>query len=154
MWLPDAHTVRKMASPFLLSWILCLCLVPLWSVGDCLYNDKVGNTNPMDRRVLDFLYNVTYDTYHEHANWTGWNTNSSSDPCVDEWYGITCVYIEEESVYYVSGIDLPNHLLPIRLPGRTDRNETPEVADIKRKLFSVKSSLGNICNAVAGAPGH
>lgn len=73
----------------------------------------LAKTNPMDRQVLDYLYNVTYDTLHEQANWTGWgNSSSPSDPCTDKWYGISCVYIEEESAYYVSGIDLPYHLLP------------------------------------------
>ena len=141
-----------MASRFLLWVLYCNCQVTLWSVGDCSHSDNVANTNPMDRRVLDFLYNVTYDAYHEHANWTGWG-NSSSDPCVDEWYGITCVYLEEDSVYYVSGIDLPNHLLPI-LPDELTEMKHLKLLIFKWQLFSVKSSLRNICNAVAGIPGH
>ena len=128
-----------MASWFLL-WMLC-CQVALWSVGDCSHGDKVADTNPMDRRVLDFLYNVTYDTYHEHANWTGWG-NSSSDPCVDEWYGITCVYLEEDSVYYVSGIDLPDHLLPI-LP-----DELTEMKHLKLLILSGNYFQSNLPSGI------
>ena len=117
-----------------LLWILCLCQVIPWSVGGYLQRDResfVAKTNPFDRMVLDFLYNVTYDTYHEHANWTGWgNSSSTSDPCTDGWYGITCAYIEEESVYYVSGIDLPDHLLPV-LP-----NELTEMKHLKLLVLS------------------
>ena len=69
-----------------------------------------GNTNTLDRKVLDYLYNATYDRGHNDANWTGWgNSTSTSDPCMDHWYGITC--IEEDSVQYVSEIDLSFHQL-------------------------------------------
>ena len=140
-----------MASRFLL-WVLC-CQVTLWSVGNSSHSDKVANTNPMDRRVLDFLYNVTYDTYHEHANWTGWG-NSSSDPCIDEWYGIQYLRIHRRVLRLLCIRDRPAQSSAANLTGRTDRNEVPKVADIKWQLFSVKSSLRNICNAVAGIPGH
>ncbi|XP_065887387.1 uncharacterized protein [Dysidea avara] len=66
-----------------------------------------GKTDPFDRSVLDYIYNATYDRAHRISNWTNWG--NSSDPCTDNWYGITCV--EDQSVYYVSGIDLPHHLL-------------------------------------------
>ena len=65
----------------------------------------------MDKRVLDFYITLC-------MLWTGWGRyDSSSNSCVDEWCGImeiSCLYIEEESVYYVSEINLlkPNHLLP------------------------------------------
>ena len=69
-----------------------------------------GNTNTLDRKVLDYLYNSTYDRGHNYANWTGWgNSTSTSDPCTDHWYGITC--IEDDSVQYVSEIDLSAHEL-------------------------------------------
>ena len=56
------------------------------------------------------MYNATDDRYHNNANWTGWgNSTSTSDPCTDNWYGITC--IEEDSVQYVSEIDLLAHEL-------------------------------------------
>ena len=72
--------------------------------------DAQSKTNPLDRNVLDFIYNTTDDKRHKIYNWTNWgNSNSTSDPCTDNWYGITCV--EDQSVYYVSGISLPKHKL-------------------------------------------
>jgi len=72
--------------------------------------DVESKTNTLDRKVLDYLYNATDDKNHAYANWTGWgNISSTSDPCMDKWYGITC--IEEESIHYVSEIDLPHHYL-------------------------------------------
>ena len=77
------------------------------------FHEKVeveGKTNSLDRKVLDYLYNTTDDKNHAIANWTDWgNSSSTGDPCIDNWYGITCV--EERSVHYVSEIDLPQHLL-------------------------------------------
>ena len=67
-----------------------------------------GTTNILDRKVLDYLYNTTDDKNHAYANWTGWG-NRTRDPCTDNWYGITCV--EEGSIHYVTGIDLPRHYL-------------------------------------------
>ena len=77
-----------------------------------------GKTNSFDRVVLDDIYSATYDTNHTLANWTNWgNSSSTSDPCTDNWYGITCVedQSEDKPVYYVSGIYLPDHSL-FRLP--------------------------------------
>jgi len=71
-------------------------------------------TNPLDRAVLNYIYNATNDRDHSKYNWAGWgNSSSTSDPCVDRWYGITCV--EDQSIYYVTGIYLPDHEL-LRLP--------------------------------------
>jgi len=71
-----------------------------------------GSTNPFDRAVLNYIYNATNDKDHKIYNWTGWgNSSSTSDPCMNNWYGITCV--EDQStnqpIYYVSGIYLPDH---------------------------------------------
>ena len=78
-----------------------LILLLLGQIGE-------STTNTLDRKVLDYLYNATNDRYHNNANWTGWgNSSSTSDPCTDKWYGITCV--EEDSVQYVSEIDLSYH---------------------------------------------
>jgi len=69
-----------------------------------------SKTNTLDRKVLDYLYNATNDRNHDYANWTGWgNSSSTSDPCTDKWYGINCV--EENSIQYVSEIDLSAHEL-------------------------------------------
>ena len=69
-----------------------------------------GKTNTLDRKVLDYLYNATNDRNHCNTLWTGWgNSSSTSDPCTDKWYGITCV--EEDSVQYVSEINLGAHEL-------------------------------------------
>jgi len=73
-------------------------------------SDAQSKTNPLDRNVLDYIYNTTDDKRHKIYNWTNWgNSSSTSDPCTDNWYGITCV--EDQSVYYVSGINLPRHEL-------------------------------------------
>ena len=72
--------------------------------------DAQSKTNPLDRSILDYIYNTTDDKRHKLYNWTNWgNSSSTSDPCMDNWYGITCV--EDQSVYYVSGINLPRHEL-------------------------------------------
>ena len=67
-----------------------------------------GTTNTVDRKVLDYLYNITDDKNHSLADWTGW-VNRTSDPCTNNWYGITCV--EEGSMHYITSIDLPRHFL-------------------------------------------
>ena len=89
-----------------------LCLI-MTRITVALFFEKIDvniKTNVLDRKVLDYLYTTTGDKNHSYANWTGWgNSSSASDPCADKWYGITCV--EEDSVYYVSGIDLPKHVL-------------------------------------------
>ncbi|XP_065887599.1 uncharacterized protein [Dysidea avara] len=96
---------------FLLTW---LAVMLTSCMGNHMYSDQkpLAETNPFDRMVLDYLYKYTYDSRHVVANWTNWgNSSSTSDPCTDNWYGITCV--EDQSVYYVSGIDLPHHLIPV-----------------------------------------
>ena len=97
-----------------------------------LFLGQIGvesKANILDRKVLDYLYNVTSDRYHNTANWTGWgNSSSTSDPCTDKWYGITCV--EEDSVQYVSEIDLSAHEL-FSLP-----EEITEMKYLKTLLLS------------------
>ena len=84
--------------PFIFAWLL---------VGSV---DAQSKTNLQDRKILDYIYNTTEDRNHKIYNWTNWgNSSSKSDPCTDNWYGITCV--EDQSVYYVSGIYLPRHSL-------------------------------------------
>lgn len=92
-------------------------------------NPVESKTNTLDRKVLDYLYNATNDINHNKANWTGWgNSSSSSDPCMDNWYGITC--FEEDSVQYVSEIDLSAHEL-VGLP-----EEIIEMKYLKTLLLS------------------
>lgn len=99
-----------------------LILLLLGQIGE-------STTNILDRKVLDYLYNATNDRYHNNANWTGWgNSSSTSDPCTDKWYGITCV--EEDSVQYVSEIDLSAHEL-LGLP-----EEIVEMKHLKTLLLS------------------
>ena len=84
------------------------CLLVLFQLVFLLSEiDVEGKTIPFDRAVLDYIYKATNDRNHNLV-WTNWG-NSSSDPCTDNWYGITCV--EDQSVYYVSVIYLPDHQL-------------------------------------------
>ncbi|XP_065920628.1 uncharacterized protein [Dysidea avara] len=85
--------------------MILLCSFVALFVGSINAQSK---TNPLDRKVLDYIYNANDDRTHKLYNWTNWrNSSGTSDPCTDNWHGITCV--KNQSVYYVSGINLPSH---------------------------------------------
>ena len=73
-----------------------------------------GKTTTLNRKVLDQTLDTcaTHATYDKAAKSWGQNEKHRSDPCTDHWYGIICV--EEDSVQYVSEIDLSVHELPVR----------------------------------------
>lgn len=65
----------------------------LWSLlfttataGRSSHNPKHKQCRPNQRGALTALFRAT-----SGHNWfSGWDTSPTSDPCLDEWYGITC----------------------------------------------------------------
>ena len=63
--------------------VTCVLVV---EAGRSSYNPKHKQCQPNQRGSLTALFRAT-----SGHNWfNGWDTSPTSDPCLDEWYGITC----------------------------------------------------------------